>query len=180
MRLKFFFAIVAFTAPFSAAVAPAEAQDASFGCKVLLCAAAVSPSWSGIPYCVPVMTQLFRQLARGGGWPSCAEGGANSGLGYEPYQACPAGTRPYAPSTSYGGGDNGPSAQGWTPDPNGAFCADPAQLNQSPQTCGPDSCVTSGSAYTPIPRDARSDPYFVDLTPSGQATQRFYFSLRGY
>jgi hypothetical protein len=194
MRLKSFFAIVAFTAPFSAAVAPAEAQDASFGCKVLLCAAAVSPSWSGIPYCVPVMTQLFRQLARGGGWPSCAEGGANSGLGYEPYQACPAGTQPYAASNgsptygqsnSYSGGDNGPTqsyGQGstyggggdngttpptWISDPNGGYCADPNQLSQN-------------YAYTPIPRDARPDPYFVDLTPSGQATQRFYFSIRGY
>src|SRR5271168_2383035 len=29
---------------------PAAAQDASFGCKVLLCAAAATPSWSGIPY----------------------------------------------------------------------------------------------------------------------------------
>lgn len=43
----------------------ADAQDASFGCKVLLCAAASAPSWSGIPYCVPVMQALFRQLANG-------------------------------------------------------------------------------------------------------------------
>lgn len=47
-----------------------RAQDASFGCKVLLCAAASNPSWSGIPYCVPVMTQLFRMLARGRPWPT--------------------------------------------------------------------------------------------------------------
>jgi hypothetical protein len=36
-----------------------HAQDASFGCKVLRCAA--------IPYCVPVMQALFRQLAKSGG-----------------------------------------------------------------------------------------------------------------
>ena len=61
----------------------AYAQDASFGCKVLLCAAATVPGWSSIPYCVPVMTQLFRSLARGGGWPTCSEGNA-SNVVYDP------------------------------------------------------------------------------------------------
>ena len=28
---------------------PAKAQDAEFGCTVLRCAAATSPSWPGIP-----------------------------------------------------------------------------------------------------------------------------------
>jgi hypothetical protein len=32
--------------------ASAKAQDAEFGCKVLLCAAATNPSWPSIPYCV--------------------------------------------------------------------------------------------------------------------------------
>jgi hypothetical protein len=41
------------------AVERGYAQDASFGCKVLRCAA--------IPYCVPVMQALFRQLAKSGG-----------------------------------------------------------------------------------------------------------------
>ena len=52
----------------------ARAQDASFGCKVLLCAAATAPGWTGIPYCVPVMQQLIRQVGRGGAWPVCLEG----------------------------------------------------------------------------------------------------------
>lgn len=179
MRLKSFFAIVAFTAPFSAAVAPAQAQDASFGCKVLLCAAAVSPSWSGIPYCVPVMTQLFRQLARGGSWPNCAEGGANSGLGYEPYHACPGGT--FAYTATSGGGDRA-TYGAWTQDPNGEFCADPVQLSQNTGSdCNSDNCpITTRPSYTPSPRPRRDDPYYVDLTPTGQATSRFYFSLRGY
>ena len=69
---------------------PARAQDASFGCKVLLCAAATTPSWSGIPYCVPVMQQLFTQLAKEGGWPTCAQGDA-SPVGYQPYEALPGG-----------------------------------------------------------------------------------------
>lgn len=52
----------------------AHAQDASFGCKVLLCAAATAPGWTGIPYCVPVMQQLIRQVGRAGAWPVCLEG----------------------------------------------------------------------------------------------------------
>lgn len=54
----------------------AKAQDASFGCKVLLCAAATAPGWTGIPYCVPVMQQLIRQVGRGGAWPVSLEGQA--------------------------------------------------------------------------------------------------------
>ena len=57
-----------------AAAPGAYAQDASFGCKVLLRAAATAPGWTGIPYCVPVMQQLIRQVGRGGAWPVCLEG----------------------------------------------------------------------------------------------------------
>ncbi len=38
---------------------PLHRQDASFPCKVLLCAAATNPSWTGIPYCVPIMQQAI-------------------------------------------------------------------------------------------------------------------------
>jgi len=68
--------------------ATAAAQDASFGCKVLLCAVATAPSWSGIPYCVPVMEQLFSDLRKGRGWPTCAEATAGS-VASETNQNCP-------------------------------------------------------------------------------------------
>lgn len=56
------------------ATAPALALD---GCLVLLCLAA--PSWRAIPQCVPPITQLWRDLARGKAFPSCGmSGGANS------------------------------------------------------------------------------------------------------
>lgn len=61
----------------------AMAQDASFGCKVLLCAAAPSPGWSAIPYCVPVMQALFQQLSRRQGWPICPEA-QRGGVGLSP------------------------------------------------------------------------------------------------
>jgi len=142
----------------------ALAQDASFGCKVLLCAAASSPSWSGIPYCVPVMQELFRRLARGGGWPSCSEGHA-SGPGYEPYEACPAGLTPVAGS---------PGAE-TLPFANGELCAD---LSKPERTCsGSDGgCTTT---YPTTPRQRRNEPYYVDIN-SANGVQRFYFSLQGY
>ncbi len=150
----------------SDAVERAHAQDASFGCKVLLCAAASAPGWPGIPYCVPVMQTLFRQLAKGGGWPSCAEGNA-SGPGYEPYQACPAGLTPVQ-----SGADGG---AGISKTPNGNLCAD---LSKPQQVCsgGDGGCTTT---YPTTARDPRSDPYYVDIS-TANGTQRFYFSLQGY
>lgn len=144
----------------------AHAEDASFGCKVLLCAAATAPGWSGIPYCVPVMQTLFRQLAKGGGWPSCPEGNA-SGLGYEPYQACPAGLSPVQ-----SGSDGG---VGVSTAPNGNLCAD---LSKPQQVCsgGDGGCTTT---YLTTARDPRSDPDYVDIA-TANGTQRFYFSLQGY
>jgi hypothetical protein len=52
---------------------PARALD---GCLVLLCLAA--PSWRAIPQCVPPITQLFRDLARGRPFPSCGMAGAGN------------------------------------------------------------------------------------------------------
>lgn len=49
---------------------------AADGCVVLLCLAA--PSWRAIPQCVPPIRQLFRDLARGRGFPTCAMAGAGN------------------------------------------------------------------------------------------------------
>lgn len=144
----------------------ARAQDASFGCKVLLCAAASAPGWSGIPYCVPVMQTLFRQLAKGGGWPSCSEGNASE-LGYEPYQACPVGLTPV--QTGAVGG------AGLSLAPDGNLCAD---LSKPQPVCagGDGGCAAT---YPTTAREPRSDQYFVDIS-TANGSQRFYFSLQGY
>lgn len=53
---------------------PARAVD---GCLVLLCFAA--PSWRAIPQCVPPITKVLRDLARGKPFPTCnMAGGGNS------------------------------------------------------------------------------------------------------
>jgi hypothetical protein len=46
------------------------------GCLVLLCLAA--PNWSAIPQCVSPVRQLFRDLARGKPFPTCAMSGAGN------------------------------------------------------------------------------------------------------
>ncbi|UVK49267.1 hypothetical protein BPNPMPFG_006915 (plasmid) [Mesorhizobium sp. AR07] len=149
-------------------VAPqARAQDASFGCKVLLCAAASAPSWSGIPYCVPVMHELFRSLARGGSWPTCPEGNAG-GLGHEPYYPCPAGM------TAMRSGLDGNA--GLIASPNGNLCAD---TKKPSNVCSWGRDISCQATYPTIPRQPRSDPDYVDIS-TANGVQRFYFSLRGY
>src|SRR5258708_7574249 len=120
---------------------PAAAQDASFGCKVLLCAAAAAPSWSGIPYCVPVMRQLFTQLARGGGWPACTEGDA-SPIGYQPYGDCPVGTVPIAVSqTSVSGRSGAETTTTYTENANGRQCGAPTPTQSATSNGCPGSYV---------------------------------------
>jgi hypothetical protein len=46
------------------------------GCLVLLCLAA--PSWRAIPQCVAPVRELFRDLARGRPFPTCAMSGAGN------------------------------------------------------------------------------------------------------
>ena len=147
--------------------ASARAQDASFGCKVLLCAAASAPSWSGIPYCVPVMRDLFRQLAHGGAWPTCAEGQA-SGLGYEPYFPCPAGTIAMRAS-----GD----LLALVPFADGNLCV--AASNQSRGCFGRNYAGLCPASAPTVAREPRSEPNYVDIS-SGRGVRRFYFSRRGY
>lgn len=56
-------------------VVPTSARAVD-GCLVLLCLAA--PSWRAIPQCVPPVRQLFRDLARGRPFPTCAMAGAGN------------------------------------------------------------------------------------------------------
>lgn len=149
----------------------AAAQDASFGCKVLLCAAASSPGWSGIPYCVPVMTQLFQMLKRFRPWPTCPEGNAG-GLGYEPYEECPAGSTPA--SQGFGNGDNGGGIQ--FGDPNAPFCARP---NPNGGRCSGGDSGTCEPEYILTSRTPRPEEHYVDIR-TANGTSRFRFSLRGY
>lgn len=164
------------------ATLPVRAQDAPWGCQVLLCAAATTPSWSGIPYCVPPMTALFQQLARGGGWPSCPEGGETSGLGYQPFKPCaaPDVNINYQPEVD---GSQGMiiSAGVFQADPNGAYCGNPDLASYSTGFDNGMGTFTSQPIAQQLTHAvANPEPYYVDITPTGAAPTRFYFSLQGY
>jgi hypothetical protein len=149
------FCVAAVAMAAAATPTAARAQDASFGCKVLLCALASNPSWQGISYCLPVMSLLFATLRRkGGSWPICGE--AKSGTPqHEPYAACPQGSEPV---TMVDG-----RAQ---PDPNGAKCQG---LRQSERQA---SDTNAGLTA----RERRAEPWFIELDgPEGR--KRFYYSL---
>lgn len=159
------------------------AQDASFGCKVLLCAAASAPNWSGIPYCVPVMKQLFHDLAKGRGWPNCSEANA-SDVKYEPFKSCPKNMSAY--SSNYTSGSTGnnrdstiPGYQTWQQDVNGDSCANPNYMHVG--TCDGDAATYGNCIYpsvNPVPREKNSEPYYVDLSPKNHSSFRFYFDLK--
>jgi hypothetical protein len=152
----------------ASAASPAVAQDASFGCKVLLCAAASTPSWSGIPYCVPVMQQLFKQLALGKPWPVCSEGNA-SAPGYEPYEPCPAG------KISVRQNDEGHLIT----DEQGGHCT--ALVAENDRRFTELNCEAGHACIDPNALERRiwrQKPYYVDLSYGGQ-TKRFWFNLNG-
>lgn len=173
----------------------ASAQDAPFGCKVLLCAAATAPSWSGIPYCVPVMQQLFSQLAKGDAWPSCPEANA-SPIGHQPYGDCPAGQIPIAETqtnvSGRGGVDMGTS---YSANANGGLCGASTKTQENDaSSCagaylgGVETVVnertdttmeTGGQCYALTARPLNPSPYYVDIT-TANGTTRFSFSLIGY
>ena len=146
----------------------ARAQDASLGCKSLLCAAATNPDWSGIPYCVPPMTELFNILENGGGWPSCPEGDV-SGVQYTPYKACPTGWL----AGNFDTGTNNLGFGNFSPDPNGGSCLNP----NGDSECHQGNCQTT---YASMSRPTNAKPYCVDIgAKNGSAPTHFCFALSG-
>jgi hypothetical protein len=153
------------TAGFPAA--PANAQDASFGCYVLLCAAAVNPGWSGIPACVPKMEKLFDMLDKGAAWPTCPEGGEVSGLDFQPYLPCPDDT---IAGTMVDNGRNG--EKGWQAGPNGNLCGKVTSSTVIDRNGGgPTQTVLT------MARPTRPDPDNVVISRPGQPAFTFWFAL---
>jgi hypothetical protein len=148
----------------------AKAQDASFGCKVLLCALATNPSWQGIAYCVPIMQVLSSLMGKKGfSWPPCAE--ARTGApGHEQYAACPAGSTPVTV-----GNDSQTTGQ------SGPMCARPTPMNAAFAPTDPASLDAESlkQRFELTPRPLRDKPYYFEMPRAdGQGTERVYFGLR--
>ena len=149
-------------------IAPARAQDASFGCKILLCALSSNPSWTGVPYCGPVMSQLFSILNNGGSWPSC-DAANISPVGYNPYGACPAGSTAVSLTNSRSGSS-------YADDSSGGFCG-ALTATPSGMSGGCQSISNVGSQCLAIStRPANPTPYFVDIT-TATGVRQFSFAL---
>ncbi|CDZ29958.1 hypothetical protein F4V89_29000 [Neorhizobium galegae] len=158
---------------------PAEAEGASWGCQVLLCAASKSPSWHGVPYCVPPMTRLIAAMSRPGfSWPICHE--ANAGKpGRKIYEDCPTGTTVGYSSQGDNGGRGEPDQCIKTVD----VCRSPSRLETNVASTGltinrrydreAESCIQE--IATPRPR--RADPWFFDIPNDTGVKERFWFNL---
>lgn len=158
---------------------PANAEDASWGCQVLLCAASRNPSWHGVPYCVPPMTKLIAAMSKPGfSWPICHEARAGK-PGREIYEDCPAGT-------TAGYGSRG--GNGWHGEPDQCIetvdvCRSPSRRNTDAESAGltinrrfgrdGESCIQQ--IATPRPR--RADSWFFDIPNDDGVKERFWFNL---
>jgi hypothetical protein len=157
----------------------AGAEDASWGCQVLLCASSQNPSWHGVPYCVPPMMRLIAAMKDPGfDWPICHQ--ANAGKpGREDVDECPAGST-VGYSTQ---GDNG-----WRGEPDQCVktvdvCrspglrSDPTELSGRTirRSFGDDGNGCVQQIATPRPR--RANPYFFDIPNDAGVKKRFWFTL---
>ncbi|WP_307877514.1 MULTISPECIES: hypothetical protein [unclassified Rhizobium] len=161
------------------AVTAAKADDVSWGCQVLLCAASKNPSWHSVPYCVAPMTRLIAAINDPAfSWPVCHE--ANAGKpGHDIFEDCPAGTT---------AGYSSQGDAGLRGEPN--QCIKTVDLCRSPSQRGSnaafkvttvrrvfgnrgDSCIEQ--IATPRPR--RNEPYFFDIPNDKGVKQRFWFDL---
>jgi hypothetical protein len=178
--------------------ASAKAQDAEFGCQVLLCAAATNPSWPSIAYCVPVMNQLFAMMrSLRFRWPVCTAAGTGA-PGYEPYQPCPTGWQEtgqntQAGSIADGGGDTGVSssmraggndlcARRLPQQPSGRPLQASVPGGQVQCSAGDGDnggVINSGQVcieYMPRPRNER--PYYFDMRNTEGNQFRVWFNVR--
>lgn len=179
MKPIMIFAAGLFGAAYGFSAASAKAEDVSWGCQVLLCAASQNPSWHGVPYCVPPMTRLIAAMSKPGfSWPVCHEAKAGK-PGYEIYEDCPVGTT-VGYSTQ---GDNG-----WRGEPDQCVetvnvCRSPNQRAANAASAGltinrrfggdGENCIQQ--IATPRPR--RTNPWFFDIPNDEGVKERFWFDL---
>ncbi|MCM2294700.1 hypothetical protein NAC44_20440 [Allorhizobium sp. BGMRC 0089] len=150
----------------------ARADDASWGCQVLLCSAASAPDWHGIPYCLAPMHKLIAAMVGFNfSWPICTEAGTGK-PGYEEYADCPTGwVIGYA-------NDNSKNSQGVKP----SLCIIPrtgctSNLYQREGDRRHGVSLDCEHPLQQMERAKRDDPYYYDISDNNGVKQRFYFNL---
>ena len=171
---------------------PTYAEDAEWGCQILLCAASQSPSWHGVPYCVPPMKRLITAMSKPHfSWPICHA--ANSGKpGHQEYEDCPAGMTPAAtPNGRDNDGFGGTELSQCIKVVN--QCRDRSAFRS--QYGDQDANARNGITITPIqdnsdnwtgggcevkvsqPRPRKADPYYFDIPDDTGTKNRVWFNL---
>ncbi len=177
MKSHFIAAAVALTAIISLAPTETRADNASWGCQVLLCAASSNPSWHSVPYCKPPMYKLIAAMAKPGfSWPICPRSGTGK-PGREEYEECPAGFNVAYAESGHDGNRSEPNRCEKTIN----VCHDRNALKnlgkkieyRSAAGDGENSCTQTISQ----PRKRRADPYFFDLKNDQGVKQRYWFNL---
>lgn len=172
-----FFAAAALATIVSFAPLEASADDAPWGCQVLLCAASANPSWHGVPYCKPPMYKLIAAMAKPGfSWPICPKSGTGK-PGRENYEDCPAGFK----VTYSGSGHDGNRSEPNRCEKTANVCQDRNALKnfgkkiqyRTTAGAGENSCVQTISQ----PRKRRADPYFFDIENDQGVKKRYWFNL---
>ncbi|NTJ35979.1 hypothetical protein G6K86_30670 [Agrobacterium rhizogenes] len=133
--------------------AAARAADADWGCQIVLCVAAQTPSWHSIPYCVPSMQKLIAAMVLPGfSWPVCTAAGTGA-PGYDAFEDCPAGYVEAQAQSGHGGNAE-------------QYCAkyttergERIELDRQPRT-------------------RRERPWYFDIRQTGGSSTRAWFDLK--
>ncbi|MBP2450082.1 hypothetical protein [Rhizobium leguminosarum] len=179
------------------AIAPTgpKAQDAEWGCQILLCAASQNPSWHGVPYCVPPMKKLIAAMSKPGfDWPICHQAKAGE-PGREEFEECPAGSHP---ASSSNGDDHGLRRD--EQDQCVRIVDRCENRNEFNRLYGNDEANEQGRITVEVirngrddsllrrddgcsvkitsPRARRANPWFFDIPNDKGVKERFWFNLR--
>nr|WP_234914413.1 hypothetical protein [Rhizobium rhizogenes] len=133
--------------------AAARAADADWGCQIVLCVAAQTPSWHGIPYCVPPIQKLIAAMALPGfSWPVCTAAGTGA-PGYDAFEDCPTGYVEAEVQSGHGGNSE-------------SYCA---------------RYTTERGERIELdrqPRVRRDRPWYFDIRQQGGSSTRAWFDLK--
>lgn len=130
-----------------------RAADADWGCQIVLCVAAQTPSWHGIPYCVPPMQKLIAAMALPGfSWPVCTAAGTGA-PGFDAFDDCPTGYVEAEAQSGHGGNSE-------------SYCAryttergERIELDRQPRT-------------------RRDRPWYFDIRQQSGSSTRAWFDLK--
>lgn len=149
----------------------ARADNVNWGCQVLMCAASSSPSWQGVPYCVPPMTKLIAAMKLPGfSWPICPDSKTGKPA-YEPYEPCPSGFSSVSTGEKHFQRELCVRYVNKRPD-----AKEYPDAEITTEMGGSDDQYVRGYKITQS-RKRKENPYYYDIPNDQGGKERFYFNL---